>query len=1164
MHADESPDEVIALVLEGTGFGHGRGMSQWGAYGYAVDHGWDWRQILDHYYGGTNHGTVSAGQRINVRLTPYDGMGDITFISHGSGVTWNGVTAPSMRVVESATGRFDVYRGNTIACPGATSMTVPDGPVLQGATNNSDVRLIQSFLKSFQSSSIGVDGSFGPQTASTLASWQSSRGLPVDGSRWDGDDAAAARSQIGASGSGVTWSFIGQHTQSPGSPVRLTTAGGDSWSTSRNSVLGVCAGNGSVRHYRGALQVVDSENGNRVVNDVSVENYLRGVVPKEISASWASAGGGAGANSVRAQSVAARSYGLSENRTGNSYEYRGSSVQFATTCDTTSCQVYAGAATRSSALGSPSRVEQDATDAAISATANVVRKWPSGAVVRTEFSASNGPRTAGGAFPPVDDIGDDTTRNPNHRWTRVLDAHAIAASYGLGTVTAAYMTEAQSSTYDDFDGIWFNDLVIEGTRGTERWQAWDFRNEFDLRSPGFTVRAITRDTAATTFALIGDSVSNSIAHSGDSELRRLLDGTFVSARYDVQDARCTVNPSCRGTSGIEAAQQVPRGTDLVVVALGYNDDPSTFDTAVDTMMQTLRDRDVAQVVWVNMAEIRRSSSGSFYGPANSALQAAQGRWSELTVVDWNAQSDTAERDRWFTDGVHLTVTGQAEFAVWLRDEIVGAAPSHYLSPPERIVLPVVGQELTTPDGSTATIPENATGVALNVTVVRPAQRGFATVWPCASERPFVSSLNYEAGDTLANSIIAPVDPDGTVCLYSSQGTHLVVDAAGWFDGPIDDGDSFGATNGPFVGVSPVRLVDTRDGTGGRTSAVTPTSPLAIPIAGRSLVTAAGATVDVPADVAAVSLNVGVVRPDRNGFVTVWPCGVDRPLASNVNFDAGAIVSNGVVAPVGDDGRVCIHVEAVAEVVVDLAGFFDGTIPSNVVADAQGIASLSSGDDDTTDPATTTTTTTTTTPPDTTAPDTTVPTTTAPETTLPETTVPTTTTPATTVPVEADPVDLPTTPAFRATVPTRLADTRPAEGGSGVVQPSEPLVVQVRGAALTDPSEPGGAVAVPDDATAVALNLAVVQAQAKGFATVWPCSADRPLASNVNFSARRNISNAVVAPIGTDGTVCVFVDQPAHLVVDVAGWFRGGDQPSFVGAVPERLVDTRIAVGPLPV
>src|SRR3954447_25217195 len=54
-------------VIDGRGFGHGVGMSQYGAYGYALREGRDFRWILAHYYTGTNVGRV-RGSRIRVRL----------------------------------------------------------------------------------------------------------------------------------------------------------------------------------------------------------------------------------------------------------------------------------------------------------------------------------------------------------------------------------------------------------------------------------------------------------------------------------------------------------------------------------------------------------------------------------------------------------------------------------------------------------------------------------------------------------------------------------------------------------------------------------------------------------------------------------------------------------------------------------------------------------------------------------------------------------------------------------------------------------------------------------------------------------------------------------------------------------------------------------------
>ncbi len=47
-------DDPVVVTIDGRGFGHGRGMSQYGAQGYALDFGWTTAQILDHYYSNTS------------------------------------------------------------------------------------------------------------------------------------------------------------------------------------------------------------------------------------------------------------------------------------------------------------------------------------------------------------------------------------------------------------------------------------------------------------------------------------------------------------------------------------------------------------------------------------------------------------------------------------------------------------------------------------------------------------------------------------------------------------------------------------------------------------------------------------------------------------------------------------------------------------------------------------------------------------------------------------------------------------------------------------------------------------------------------------------------------------------------------------------------------
>jgi stage II sporulation protein D len=62
-------------IVKGAGFGHGVGMSQYGAYGYAK-HGFAYDRILTHYYTGTTIGTT-ADQSVRVLLL--DGVGGVSF-----------------------------------------------------------------------------------------------------------------------------------------------------------------------------------------------------------------------------------------------------------------------------------------------------------------------------------------------------------------------------------------------------------------------------------------------------------------------------------------------------------------------------------------------------------------------------------------------------------------------------------------------------------------------------------------------------------------------------------------------------------------------------------------------------------------------------------------------------------------------------------------------------------------------------------------------------------------------------------------------------------------------------------------------------------------------------------------------------------------------------
>ncbi len=676
--------QVVAYLVSGVGNGHGRGLSQWGAYGRAVNAGQSWEEILDTYYAGTDRDN-RAEPNLRVRLTPWDASASLAVISKSGRAQWGGKAYSSLKAEEISPGIFRVSGSASLGCP----------------------------------------GSIEPATG-----WQHIADVP--------------------------------------GPVVFTTDV-DPANSAGGSVLGACWGSGTVTHYRGALEIRDTADGNRVVNQLDVELYLRGVIPKEVFPSWGTAGGGSGMNALRAQAVAARSFAMSQSR----YSY-------AKTCDTSSCQVYGGAGTSPTPTAAGFvGVEHPLTTQAINETAGVVR-LKNGAVVSTEFSASNGPRTAGGIYPPVDDPWDDVPGNPLHRWTRIIDADAIAAKYGLVNGNGVATVHDGSST---FDGIWAN-KVVRGS--TTLASAWNFRNAFGLPSPGFVLTPITRDVSTGgRFAFIGDSVGVSVAGQDTSELRVLLDGVFGAATYDAIGSRRTQGGSI--PDGVSAAAAVPVGTELVLVELGYNDDPKTMAGRIDAVMSTLRSRQVGRVAWVNVSQ-RRSE----FAATNAAIAAAAERWDRFHVFDWHGASAGAHGDRWFADKVHLTASGRAEFARFLRDRLLplaGASSPRTVLPGSPLRVSVLGRGGVPGSG--------VAGVALNVTAVDPAGGGWLRVWPCGSPEPETSSVNYAfAGAVEPNAVLVPVDATGEVCVGTMTATEVVVDVAGWFDSGLQ------AAAG--------RLVDTRD------------------------------------------------------------------------------------------------------------------------------------------------------------------------------------------------------------------------------------------------------------------------------------------------------------------------------------------------------------------
>ena len=292
------------LAINGHGYGHGLGLSQWGAYGYAL-HGWTYERILAHYYSGTSLSQTTVAK---VRVLLATG----TAVTIGSVGPWS---------VTDATGTKETL----------TVQSLTLGPGL---------------------------------TAAPLA--------------------------------GLTppLTFSGPQPLTVGSSA-----------------------------YRGKL--VASRDGSLldVVDLVSLEQYLKGVVPAEMPSTWPAA-------ALEAQAVAARSYALANRTPGRPFDLYADSRS----------QVYGGVA-----------AETTATNAAVDATKGEIVIY-AGKVADTLFFSTSGGRTAsslestGVAIPYLVSVPDPyDSLSPYHDWGPEL--------FDVSKLTHSLQLAGPIAGFDEVDGV---------------------------------------------------------------------------------------------------------------------------------------------------------------------------------------------------------------------------------------------------------------------------------------------------------------------------------------------------------------------------------------------------------------------------------------------------------------------------------------------------------------------------------------------------------------------------------------------------------------------------------------------------------------------------------------------------------------------------------------
>lgn len=406
----------------------------------------------------------------------------------------------------------------------------------------------------------------------------------------------------------------------------------------------------------------------------------------------------------------------------------------------------------------------------------------------------------------------------------------------------------------------------------------------------------------------------------------------------------------------------------------------------------------------------------------------------------------------------------------------------------------------------------------------------------------------------------------------------------------------------YTALDPARLLDTRSG------------PIADTIddvhlgEGKS---AGGHTVElqvagrggVPDDAMGVVLNVTATENDGAGHVTVYPCGEERPVTSNLNYSvAQDLRPNAAISRLSDDGKVCLYTfGAATHLVVDVNGYFpfgarfasfnpgrlldtradhdtidgveqDGAtagggqivlqvagrhnVPDSALAAVLNVTALAAGgpgyvtlypcDED--------------------RPNSSNVNFGADEGAVANLVVAKLSGEGTvclfTGVSGADLIVdvsgyLPNGAEYTPLNPGRLLDTRPgratvddADAGDGKPAVGEVIELQV-----------GGRHGVDADASAAVLNVTATEVDGAGYFKVYPCG-DEPNASSVNFAApMQTRANAVIAKLSPTGTVCI-VAKPVsgHVVVDVAGFVPVQTTPPTPPPPPSTTTTTTLPGG----
>ena len=385
-----------------------------------------------------------------------------------------------------------------------------------------------------------------------------------------------------------------------------------------------------------------------------------------------------------------------------------------------------------------------------------------------------------------------------------------------------------------------------------------------------------------------------------------------------------------------------------------------------------------------------------------------------------------------------------------------------------------GHETITAQITGAHVPSGALAVVANVTAINHGgSPTYVTAFPAVGSLPLASNINLAGRSVEANLAIVELSSGGAISLFNAVGSaDVIVDVEGYFAAPT------GASAGGFHSIPPLRICDSRGGTGNPWVCAEATGSTKAPLAGGAWrhVVLSGlpggvppSTPDIPTNgtAAAAVFNLTATAGTAPTYLSVAvptgsdACPTSAPSFSNLNPTPGISLPNRVISNLGPNRDICLY-SAVGSInfIIDVNGWF-------------GTASAPAG------------------------------------------------------------------AHFYSVQPTRTCDTR---AGFGTQCDGDTLttgaIQQVGVAGVVVVPAEGGSV----QPVAVVANLTGIAGSAATYFTLYPSDAAKPTASDLNPSAGEVIANLAIVGIATtgadNGNVALYnAVGTIDAALDVAGWFQ---------------------------